>query len=97
MLTVGIRVDAVIIVSNVAVELLMNAVTDIIRGVLSNIDVDVLVDVNVNMFAVSMAAFEFVMSDPLEEFRCSAAFDCRPMAALDCVSVLQAWMPSYHV
>ena len=70
MLTVGIRVDAVIIVSNVAVELLMNAVTDIMRGVLSNMDVDMLVDVNVNIFAVSMAAFEFVMSDPLEEFRC---------------------------
>ena len=70
MLTVGIRVDEVIIVSNVAVELLMNAVTDIIRGVLSNIDVDVLVGVNVNIFAVSMTAFEFVMSDPLEEFRC---------------------------
>ena len=60
----------VIIVSNVAVELLMNAVTDIMRGVLSNIDVDVLGDVNVNIFAVSMTAFEFVMSDPLEEFRC---------------------------
>ena len=60
----------VIIVSNVAVELLMNAVTDIMRGVLSNMDVDMLVDVNVNIFAVSMTAFEFVMSDPLEEFRC---------------------------
>ena len=70
MSTVGIRVDAVIIVFNVAVELLMNAVTDIIRGVLSNIDVDVLVGANVNIFAVSMTAFEFVMSDPLEEFRC---------------------------
>ena len=49
---------------------LTNAVTDMMWGVLSNIDVDVLVNVNVNMFAVSMAAFEFVMSDPLEEFRC---------------------------
>ena len=68
--TVGIRVDVVIVVSNVAVELLMNAVTDMMRGVLSNIDVDVLVDVNVNRFPVSMNAFEFVMPDPLEEFRC---------------------------
>ena len=30
-------------------------------------------------------------------FSCGAAFDCRPMAALDCAHVLQARMPSYHV
>ena len=37
---------------------------------------------------------EFAMPGPLG---CSAAFDCRPMTALDCESALQVWIPSYHV
>ena len=56
------RVDVLIIVSAVAVDLLMDALTDI--------GVDVLVGVNVNVFAGAMAAFEFVMPLPLEEFCC---------------------------
>ena len=59
-----------IIVSNMAVDLLIDALTDIIRGVLTNIGVGVLEDVNINMFAGVMATFEFVVSCPLEEFRC---------------------------
>ena len=55
-----------VIVSNVAVDLFIDAVTDIIRGVLINIGVvDMLVDVNVNMFVS-----EFAILDPLEGFRC---------------------------
>ena len=81
--------------SNVAVDVLIYPLTGIILGVL---DVEVVVEVNVNVFAGVMAAFEFVVPGPLEEFRCCwAAFDCRPMAVLDCASVLQARMPSYHV
>ena len=49
-LTGDIRVDVLIIVSNVAVDLLM--------------------DVNVNMCAGEMTSFEFVMPGPLAEFRC---------------------------
>ena len=45
-----------IIVSNVAVDLLMDALTDIIRGVLTNIDID--------MFAKVIAAFDFAMPGP---------------------------------
>ena len=60
------RVEVLIIVSNVAVDLLMDAFTAIIRGVLNNIDVDVLV----NVFGDVMTAFEFVISDPLKEFCC---------------------------
>ena len=86
-----------VIVSEVAVNLLMDAFTDIIRGVRTNIRVIVLVDVNGNGFAGVMTAFEFPMSCPLENFRSCAAFDCRSMAASDCLSVLQTWMPSYHV
>ena len=59
-----------IIVSNLAVSLLVDALTNILRGVLPNIDVDVLVDVNVNAFADVIIAFEFAMPGPLEEFRC---------------------------
>ena len=61
-----------IVASNVAVGLLMDALTDIRLGLLANnIGVDVLVDVNVNVSAGGMAAFEFAMpGHPLEEFRC---------------------------
>ena len=46
-----------------AVSLLLDALTGVIRGFLTKIDVDVLAYVNVNVF--------FVMSPcPLEEFRC---------------------------
>ena len=45
-----------IIVSNVAVDLLMDALTGIIRGVLTNIDID--------MFAEVIAAFDFAMPGP---------------------------------
>ena len=84
----------IIIVSDVAVDLLMGALTGILRDVLTNIDVDV----NANVFTGVVSAFGVFMPNPLEGFRCWAALDCRLMAAaLDCASVLQAWMPSYHV
>ena len=56
--------------SNVAVDLLMDALTEIIRGVLTNIGIGVLVDNNLNVFAGVMAAFEFDMPRPIEEVRC---------------------------
>ena len=49
---------------------MMDVFTAIICGVLTNIDVDVLMDVNVNVFGDVMTAFEFIMTGPLEEFRC---------------------------
>ena len=71
-LTVDIRVGVLIVVCNAAVGLLMDALTDIRLGLLTNnIGVDVLVDVNVNVSAGVMTAFEFAMPGrPLEEFRC---------------------------
>ena len=56
-----------IIVSNVAVDVLIYPLTDTILGVL---DVEVVVEVNVNGFAGVMTAFEFVIPGPLKEFRC---------------------------
>ena len=44
--------------------------TGIILGVLTNIDVDVLVDVDRNAFAGVMTAFDFAMPGPLDEFLC---------------------------
>ena len=74
-----------------AVDLLMDALTDIRIGFLTNnIGVDVLVDANANVSAG-------VMPGSVEYSCFWAAFDCRSMAALDCASVLQAWIPSYHV
>ena len=93
-LTVDTRVNLLIIVSNATVDLLMDALT---ADILIDNDVDVSADVNVNVFVDVMTAFEFAMPCPLEEFRRWAAFDCRLMAALYCASVLQVWMPSYHV
>ena len=42
------RVDVLIIVSDMAVDLLMDVLTALMRGVLTNIDVDVLAGVNAN-------------------------------------------------
>ena len=65
MLTVDMSVDVLMIMSNVAVGLLMDALTDVILEVLANIDVDVL-DADVNAFVGIMTVFEFVMPGPLE-------------------------------
>ena len=57
-----------IVASGVAVKLLMDSLTDKIFGVLTIIDVEVLVDVNANVFAGVMTTFEFAMPGPLEDF-----------------------------
>ena len=76
------------VLTDVAADMLMNALTDMILGILPAIGVDALMDVNVNAFA-GVITVEFVMPAPLEVFNCSAAFDCRPMTALDRPSFLQ--------
>ena len=58
------RVDVLMILSNVAVALLMDALTaSRILGILTDVDVDVLVDVDVNVFAGVNTASEFAMPD----------------------------------
>ena len=58
-------------VSNVAVDLLIDSLIGIIRGVVTNnIDVGVLVDMNANVFADVMTAFEFAMPYAIVGFRC---------------------------
>ena len=47
--------------------------------------------------AIDLSMDTLVMTAPSEGFGCGAAFDCRPMAALNCDPVLQAWMPPYQV
>ena len=74
------------------VDALIDALIEIIMGFLSGIGVAVLTDANVNVFASEVA-----VPAPLEGFCGRAAFECRPMADLDCGSVLQDRMPSYHV
>ena len=59
-----------ITVSGVAVDLLMDALTDIIRGLLTKIDFDALVNVNLNVFSGGVTTFEFAMPGALERFRC---------------------------
>ena len=64
------RVDALIIVFNVAVDSLLDAFAVITRGVLTKIGLGGLTDVNVNMFEDVMAAFDFSIAGPLDESRC---------------------------
>ena len=107
----GVLVDAECIVVAVIVIVLEFALTvsysvdvasdvDVDFGVMlrvfSWIGIEVLADVNKNAFAV-VTALDFPVRTPLEEFSTCAAFDCRPLALLDCASVSQVWMPSYHV
>ena len=69
-LTTDMRVDVLTIMSDVTVNLLIDALADIILRVLTNSDVGVLVDVNIKVFAGVMATFEFALPRPLEGFRC---------------------------
>ena len=92
-----LTVDVLMIVSNVATDLLECALTDITLGVLTDVGVAVSVDSNVNVFAGVMTEVTFAMPAPIDNFSCLAAFDCRSMDALDCARVTQAQLPSYHV
>ena len=87
---------AVCVLSDGAVDLSMNTFAGVLTVVvisgLPGMDFDVLVDVFAGVMTV-----KFVMPAPLEGLSCGAAFDCRPMAALNCDHVLQAWMPPYQV
>ena len=65
-----------------AFDLFIDAVTDIMLGVLPEIGNEVLTDVNASALVVT--ALGFPVPTPLEEFSRCAAFDCRPMAALEC-------------
>ena len=56
-----LAIEVLIILFDTTVDLLMNSLS-----VRSNISVDVLVEVNTNIFGVVMTAFEITMSDPLE-------------------------------
>ena len=70
MLTGDTRVDVMIAVSNVTVDLLMDVLTVIISDIVTNIGVGVLVDVNTNVFAGIITPFGFAKPGPLEKFRC---------------------------
>ena len=54
--------------SDVDGDLFMDAMADIMLGVLTGIGIEVLPDVSANAFAVVMTALEFPVSTPLEEF-----------------------------
>ena len=67
LLAVDMGVKMLIVVSNVAVGLLMDELTDIILDVRTNIGVNVLI-VNVNAFVIMTTAFEFEILGLLEVF-----------------------------
>ena len=82
---------------DVVVDLDMCTLADVMLGVLTGIGIGVLADAEANTFAGAMTASDFPLSTSLEEFSSWAAFDCWPLAFLDCGRVLQARIPSYHV
>ena len=64
------RVDALVILSNASVDILMDALAGAIRrDVRNENDIGVLADTNGNVFAGMMTAFELANSGPLEDFR----------------------------
>ena len=86
--------------SDMAVVLFTDMFSDVltvVTGSIFSVVVDMLLDVNANVFVGVMTEIYLVMPAPIDNFSCLAAFDCRSMAALDCDHVLHAWMPSYHV
>ena len=60
--TADVRVGVMVIVSDVAIDLLVDGLTGITFGV----GVDVLVGVNIKVFSGVMTAFVFAIPDPLE-------------------------------
>ena len=73
-------------------DVVVDALIGIIMVFVSGIGVAVLTDANVNVFASEVA-----VPAPLVGFCGRAAFECRPMAALNWDRVLQTRMPSYQV
>ena len=105
----GAIVDAIVevlaveifIMSDMTAGLFIDILADMITGVGSDIDNSnffcMLVDVDANVFAGTMAFFGLAKPGPSGKVRCGPSFDCWPIGVLDCVNVLQTWMPSYHV
>ena len=83
--------------SEVSVNFFVDVLTDLMPGILPDISIEVLTDVNKNACAVVITVLEFPVSTPPEELNRCAEFDCRPRAPLDCDRVLHTRMPSYHV
>ena len=68
--TIDMRVEVLIIVSDVAVDLLMDRLTDITRIRRTEVSVDVSAGVNMNAFEGVMTTFEFTVPDSSKEFCC---------------------------
>ena len=64
------RVDSVIALSNMGVDFLVDALTALMCGVLTNIDVGVFTEVNTNVVAGVTTAAGFALLRPLEELCC---------------------------
>ena len=73
--------------SGLPIDLFINTLAGVMPGILTGIGVAILAGINANAFAVAMTALDFPFSP-------ASAW---PRAPLERDSVLQAWMPSYHV
>ena len=83
---------------DVLIDALAGVLSGKIIGVVTGVGVDVFTNVEVNGLVAAMTILGFAMPAPLYEFSCCCAvFDCWPMALSNFASVLQVWMPSYHV
>ena len=64
------RANKLILLSDVAVDLLIYALTEIVCGSLPSIEARGFVDVNEKGFAVAITAFEFAMPESFHTFPC---------------------------
>ena len=63
----------------------------------TDIDFEVSTDMNSNAFGTMCIASDFSIPASPERFSCSTALDSSPLTAFNCVRVLQASKPSYHL
>ena len=84
------------LMSDVLVGMLIDALAGVIISIVFSSGVDVFGEVYLNIFALVMTTLDFVTIAP-SKFSCWAAFCCWFIAVLNCLRVLQAWMPSRHV
>ena len=102
LVTVGLKdlVEAGGVIDTLVGVLALNALIKVVNAVGFTLGFSLSVSYSVDVLsdgAVDLSMNTLVMPAPLEGFSCGATFDCRPMAALNCDHVLQAWMPSYQV
>ena len=92
-----VPVPCVEVLSDVVAGTVVGVLFEVTIRVVADIVVDVLANMNANVLAAMMTALDLSAPTPTDLFSCSAALDSSPLAVFNCVRVLQASKPSYHL